>query len=59
MILTPTEYSQQYRLNNRKVSARTVIRWAVKGLLPSGHTLHKLKGKTGCHLIEIQEVAKT
>lgn len=50
MILTPSEYSQQFKLNGKRVSYKTVIRRCEKGLLPFGHKAIQ----KGCHwLIEV------
>jgi hypothetical protein len=55
MIYTPSEYSKAFLLNKKRVSAKTVIRRAVRGLLPSNHKVNKLKGRTGCYLIEVKD----
>jgi hypothetical protein len=55
MILTASEYSEQYRFRNKQVSSKTVIRRCVAGMLPAGHRARQLPGKKGQWVIEIQE----
>jgi hypothetical protein len=58
MFLSPLEYSKQFPFNNKKVSAMTVKRRCIKGLLPKNHVARKLQGKTGVWIIEIMDKVK-
>jgi hypothetical protein len=53
MILTPTQYSQKFLLNKKKVSAMTVKRRCAKNMLPINHKAQKTPG--GHWLIVILE----
>lgn len=55
MIYTPKEYSRKFLFENKKVSARTIIRRAIRGLLPSNHIARKLPGQKGSWVIEVKE----
>lgn len=55
MILTASEYSEQYRFRNKRVSSKTVIRRCRAGMLPVGHRARQLPGKKGTWVIEIVE----
>ena len=59
MILSCKQYSQQFKLNNKTVSAKTVQRRAKEGLLPSGHVAKQMPGKRGPYVIEIKNRSKT
>lgn len=52
MILTPKEYCQLFRLNNKQVSAKTVQRRCEKEQLPHGHKARRVRG---AWVIEVKE----
>lgn len=54
-IYTPSEYSKLFSFGNKFVSAMTIKRRCLKGMLPSNHIAKKLPGKTGGWVIEIEK----
>jgi hypothetical protein len=57
MIFTASEYSQQFKFRNKKVSTRTIKRMCNKKLLPSHHIARLIPGSKGTWVIEVPESA--
>lgn len=55
MIYTLKQYCNKFKVQNKKVCYKTIEYMAIRGLLPSGHRVVKLPGKTGARLIEVLE----
>jgi hypothetical protein len=57
-LYTLKEYCSQFKVRNKNVCAKTIENMAKKGLLPSGHEVIKLPGRTGPRVIAVLEEAK-
>jgi len=55
MIYTSQEYASAFPFGKKFVSAKTINRRCVAGMLPKGHHARKLPGKTGAWVIEVTE----
>jgi hypothetical protein len=55
MIYTLKQYCSKFKVRNKKVCYKTIENMAKDNLLPSGHKVIKLPGKTGARLIEVVE----
>jgi hypothetical protein len=55
MIYTPSEYSKVFKFGNKQVSAMTIKRRCIAGMLPCNHKARKIQGgKNGIWVIEVQ-----
>ncbi len=53
MIYTIKEYAKKFQFGGKFVSYETVRRRCKDGMLPMGHIVRKLAGKTGSWVIEV------
>jgi ribosomal protein L13 len=55
MICTIQEYCATFPAKGKKVTPRTIIKHAIKGLLPTNHVARKLPVGNGVWVIEIKQ----
>ena len=53
MVYTVSEYAKQFMFCGKFVSTSTIKNRCKNNMMPSNHVARKLKGKTGCWIIEV------